>query len=165
MYYSKTSIDTSPLSTDTSPNWIGPITQHSVLYVDPSTSSATNQTIQSADLAWTVPGGTSLHQVIYATGSANTGGLADNSSTATAPAIGMVSNVVGTTATIVYEGEVTGFVGLTIGAAYYLSTSGNITSTALDPVANAGTGKVLQKIGVAKSSTVLLFAPGAGVVL
>lgn len=165
VYYSKTSIDPSPLSTDTSPNWVGPITQHSILFVDPSVSSTTNQTIQSADLAWTVPGGTSLRQVMYDTGTANTVGFGDNGAISTAPAMGMVINVVGTTATLVYQGEVTGFSSLTVGAPYYLGTSGNVTATALDPIANAGSGKVLQKIGYAKSSTVMMFDPNPPTVL
>lgn len=165
VYYSKTSIDASPLSTETSPNWVGPITQHSVLFVDPSVSTATNQTIQSAELAWTVAGGTSMRQVVYKTGVDDTTGLADNGSISTAPAMGMVSNVSGTTATLVYQGEVTGFAGLTTGAAYYLGTSGNITTTALDPIAEAGTGKVLQKIGYAKSTTVMIFDPNLPTIL
>jgi hypothetical protein len=77
----------------------------------------------------------------------------------------MVSNVSGTTATLVYQGEVTGFVGLTVGAPYYLDTAGNITATALDPIAQAGTGKVFQKIGFAKSTTVLIFDPNPPTIL
>jgi hypothetical protein len=102
---------------------------------------------------------------VYDTGTANTAGLADNGAISTAPAFGMVSNVVGTTATLVYRGEVTGFSSLTVGAPYYLGTAGNITATALDPVANAGSGKVLQKIGFAKSATVLIFDPNTPIVL
>jgi len=166
VYYVKTFIDLAPLPGDTSPNWIGPINQHSVLFIDPSVTAPTpDQTYQSADLVWTVPGGSSLRQVMYNTGMASTSGFADNSSAATAPAMGMISALVGLTATLVYRGEVTGFVGLTLGVPYYLGTTGNITTTALDPIANAGSGKISQKVGFAKSTTVFLFDPNPGMVL
>ena len=55
---------------------------------------------------------------------------------------------------VYFEGEISGFVGLTPGAVYYLSDSvpGGVTNT---PVTAAG--RILQRIGVATSATTIDF--------
>lgn len=61
-----------------------------------------------------------------------------------------------TTATIYFDGTITGLVGLTIGATYYLSaTAGTITTTA-----PSTSGNVVQRVGIATSATTLSFEPG-----
>lgn len=64
-------------------------------------------------------------------------------------------------ATVYLEQKVTGLTGLTAGAVYYLSTTaGGVTSTA-----PSSSGNVVQRIGRAASTTVLIFQPGPPVVL
>ena len=59
-----------------------------------------------------------------------------------------------TVARIKSEGIVTGFVGLTIGVPVFLSeTPGLISETPIDPIDEAGTGKIHQKVGFNISAT------------
>jgi hypothetical protein len=72
------------------------------------------------------------------------------------PAVGFVLAAfsASTSATVYFEGRVTGLSGLTPGARYYLSdvTAGGLTSTAV-----SGTGKLHQYIGRAITATSLAF--------
>lgn len=64
-------------------------------------------------------------------------------------------------ATVYFEGVITGLVGLTPGARYYMSaTAGAITDTP-----PTGTGKIVQCIGTAISDTELSFEPGEPITL
>ena len=80
---------------------------------------------------------------------------ADASAAAAAKqAMGFIKNSVVAPANVnvYFEGEISGFVGLTPGAVYYLSDSvpGGVTNT---PVTAAG--RILQRIGVATSATTI----------
>jgi hypothetical protein len=67
----------------------------------------------------------------------------------------------GASATVFFEGTVSGLTGLTIGARYYLNTTaGTITATPL-----TGSGNVHQYIGTALSATELTFEPDDGIIL
>lgn len=67
----------------------------------------------------------------------------------------------GGTATVYFEGTITGLTGLTAGAEYFLSTTPGVP-TATPPT---GTGNVIQSIGVATSTTTINFEPGPVTVL
>lgn len=110
-------------------------------------------TVQSGDGAWTVPSGVSIGDLVYVTGSF-TADLADNDSTSTAPAVGVViAKPTPTTATLAYFGE-TSVGGLTAGVSYFLGEDGGVTATA-----PSTPGEVVQRVGVAITSTILLFDP------
>jgi hypothetical protein len=66
-----------------------------------------------------------------------------------------------TTATVYFEGVITGLSGLTIGAEYYLSESAG----AVTAVAPSTSGAIVQRIGVAISATELSFEPAQPIVL
>jgi hypothetical protein len=102
--------------------------------------------------AFTVPAGVAVGEIVYVTG-AFAADRADASAAATAKAIGIViAKPAATTATVRYFGEVSGFVGLTPGALYYLdTTAGQISLTA-----PSSPGEVVQNVGQALSTTVLL---------
>lgn len=117
-------------------------------------AAAAGSVIVSASGQFTVPAGVAVGDVVYITGSL-AADQADNTSVATAPAVGIVvAKPLATTATVAYLGEVAGFVGLTAGAVYYLGTLGGMTTTP----PNVG-GNVIQRIGVAISATALLLNP------
>lgn len=59
-----------------------------------------------------------------------------------------------TTATVYVQDNLTGLTGLTPGAAYYLSTTGTISTTA-----PSTSGHISQEIGTAISTTVISFIP------
>lgn len=62
----------------------------------------------------------------------------------------------GNTGTVVIgDDTITGLSTLTIGGEYFLGTAGGLTLTA-----PTGTGKIVQRVGVAKSTTELFFEPG-----
>lgn len=84
---------------------------------------------------------------------ADTVDQADADDASKQPLIGIVDSKPGaTTAIVTYYGEVSGFVGLTPGDTYYLSTTpGQITN-----VAPSNPGDIVQRIGFAKSATVLM---------
>lgn len=73
----------------------------------------------------------------------------------------LASVISGGTATVYFEGTITGLTGLTAGAEYFLSTTAG-TPTATPPT---GSGNVIQSIGVATSTTTINFEPGPVVVL
>jgi len=65
------------------------------------------------------------------------------------------------TASVYLEQKVTGLSGLTAGSIYYLATTaGGVTTTA-----PSSSGNVVQRIGRAASSSVLIFQPGDPIVL
>jgi hypothetical protein len=67
----------------------------------------------------------------------------------------------GQTATVYFDGTVTGLSGLTNGATYFLhTTAGGVTVTA-----PSATGNVVQPVGVASSATTLEFRPAEPVEL
>jgi hypothetical protein len=66
----------------------------------------------------------------------------------------------GASATVYFEGTITGLTGLTPGTVFLATTAG--TSTATPPT---GSGNVIQKVGVATSSTTLNFEGGPVTVL
>lgn len=78
---------------------------------------------------------------------------ADSDDSSKQPLIGIVvSKPSAITAIVAYYGEVTGFVGLTPGATYYLGTvPGTITT-----VAPTTPGNIVQRIGFARSATTLV---------
>jgi hypothetical protein len=77
------------------------------------------------------------------------------------PAIGFVaSKPTGITCTVQLLGELGGFVGLTTGSVYFLSTTaGSITIFA--PV---GAGTLVQRLGVARNTTTLIINPGLEII-
>ena len=112
-------------------------------------------TLQSSAGAYTVPIAVSVTDVVYGTGIL-AADRADNSALATSRVVGVVvAKPTTTTATIAYEGEVGGFVGLTPAATYFLGTAGGITATPPSTV-----GLYLRRLGVALNSSTLLFDPG-----
>jgi hypothetical protein len=120
----------------------------------PQASSAGKQVVSDPG-AWTVPNTVSVGDLVYGTG-AFTADAADNTSVATAPAIGVViAKPLATTATVAYLGEVGAFAGLTPGAIYYLGTAGAVTTTP-----PASVGNVVQRVGVAADATTMVLNPG-----
>ena len=103
---------------------------------------------------YTNGGGVVLGDAVYISGT-DTVGRADASGLSTAPCVGFAV-AVGASVTVQYAGEVTlPSPVLVAGAEYYLAASaGQITTTA-----PTGANRVLQKIGYAKSSTVLVLNP------
>lgn len=100
---------------------------------------------------YTVPLAVTVGQVVRVT-TADNADVADADTTATVPVVGIViSKPTTTTAIVRYVGEVTGLAGLTAGSVYFLST----TAGAITATPPATTGNVVQKIGVARSATVL----------
>lgn len=79
---------------------------------------------------------------------------ADNGSITTGPALGVVSAIPGPgVATVVFAGEVAGFVGLVAGTIYYVGSAGALTTT---PPSPPGTpGEYVQQVGIAKNATTL----------
>lgn len=69
------------------------------------------------------------------------------------PLVGfVVTKPTTTTATVLYYGELDGFVGLTPGSTYYLSaTPGQVTD-----VAPSASGNIIQRVGFARSTTKLV---------
>lgn len=114
---------------------------------------STNAT-KSAAGAYTVPGAVTLLKVVYGTG-ADAADLADKTLPLTTNALGLVSaKPTLTTATVTYAGELSGFVGLSAGIRYYLSTAGTISAIPPDPQLDVG--QVLLPIGIAINTTTLL---------
>ena len=116
----------------------------------------------SAPGAWTVPAAMAIGQVIFPTGS-YTAIAADNGSVATGPAIGIiVQKPTATTATVVYQGEVTNAVGLGAGLQYYLGANGGLILKGAVP---SVLGTIVQPIGVAHSATNIIVNFAASYIL
>lgn len=62
----------------------------------------------------------------------------------------------GASATVILDGTIAGLSGLTVGAHYFLATTGG----AIADAAPTGTGNVYQPVGKAKSATELIFERG-----
>jgi hypothetical protein len=110
-----------------------------------------SNTVQSTS-TFTCPSGVAVRDTVYLTGSLAVD-QADASVIATVPVIGFVkTKPTATTCTLQYYGELSGFTGLTPAAKYYLSlTAGGITTTA-----PSASGEIVQQVGIAISSTILL---------
>lgn len=67
----------------------------------------------------------------------------------------------GASATVYFEGTITGLTGLTAGAEYFLGTTPGVP-TATPPTSS---GNVIQSIGYATSTTTINFEPGPAIVL
>ena len=119
--------------------------------IDIAAESFSNITSDSGEFA--VLAGVNPNELMYASGSL-AATVADNSSLATSPAIGLVlDKPTATTATVLFAGKIAAFAGLTIGADYFMGTAGSIITAGSLPTAS---GSVIQKIGVAVSATTLL---------
>lgn len=96
--------------------------------------------------------GIKLWDVVYLSGS-DTINKASSDNPSFEPVVGFVSAInLNNTATVRYNGEISGFSGLQIGQKYYIgSTPGTIT---VDPPSDSG--QTLQKVGFAKNSTTLV---------
>lgn len=79
--------------------------------------------------------------------------VATDNTTILKPVLGFVLSKPSTTKAVVqYEGEMKGFSGLTVGLTYYLGdTAGTISAT---PPSNPG--QLVQRVGVARSSTTMV---------
>lgn len=105
----------------------------------------------------------SAGNLVYVNGSGAV--LKADASAASKEAVGFVlSGITNAASGTVYfgSGVITGLTGLTSGSAYYLSdsTPGGVTTTV-----PSGSGKIVQRVGRAISSTVLYFEPQAPVLL
>jgi hypothetical protein len=113
--------------------------------------------IEVLENLWTCASVVVVRNVVYQSGSgACTQARAD--AVATMPAIGLcISKPTATTCIIARSGEVDGFAGLTPDSLYYVSDTlaGGITATA-----PSGSGNVVQKVGYAKSSSILVVELG-----
>ncbi len=117
-----------------------------------STVDAAGRT-ESAAGEFTVGAGLNPGQLVYSDGSL-TADLADNGDLSTSPAIGIIRvKPTATTATVTFSGRLAIFAGLTVGADYFMGTSGSTITAGSLP---AAAGSVIQKIGVAVSATTLL---------
>lgn len=98
------------------------------------------------------PTSVAVNDVVYESAGSNNVDRANATSTATGPAIGFVISKPTTTTCIVqFMGPVSGFTGLTPDTQYYLTTANGAIST----TPPSGSGNTVQKVGVAKSTTVL----------
>jgi len=112
--------------------------------------------IEVLEGAWTCTLGEAVRDVVYEAGS-NLAREANANSSATMPAIGIiVQKPTGTSCIIARSGEVDGFSGLSVGSQYFVdTTSGQITST--PPI---GSNRIVQRVGYAKTSTILMVQLG-----
>ncbi len=111
------------------------------------------QSLTTGTAPYTCPVGVSVNDAVYITG-ADAVDQADASGAATSPAVGFVRFKPTATSCIVQsDGELSGFIGLTPGAIYYLSDSavGAITATA--PTTS---GSTVQPLGFARNATTLV---------
>lgn len=105
----------------------------------------------------------SAGNLVYVNGSGSV--LKADASAASKEAVGFVlAGITNAASGTVYfgSGVITGLTGLTAGSAYYLSdsTPGGVTTTV-----PSGSGKIVQRVGRAISSTVLYFEPQAPILL
>jgi len=104
----------------------------------------------SPTYTYACPSGVAVNDVVYLSG-AGAVDKADKTSASTAPAVGMVtSKPTGTSCVVQASGKVSGLVGLTAGAYYYLGTTGTISTSV--PTTS---GEQVQLIGYAPSTTEL----------
>lgn len=121
--------------------------------VNSSGGGGVNPNTLVSSFAYTCPSGVNINDLVYATNVATSVDQANATSLATAPALGfVVSKPIATNCVIAYGGEVSGFVGLVPGASYYIDTvNGGITN-----IPPSGAGNIIQRVGTAISTTVLV---------
>lgn len=111
---------------------------------------------------YAVPMASVVGQLVYISGD-KTADIADNSSTATAPARGVIiAKPTAIRATLLFSGKVDGYSGLTPKEMLFLGSSGGLITDSSLPT---NPGEVVQKVGVAVSPTTVLFFPHQLVVL
>lgn len=109
--------------------------------------------LESLPGEFTVPAPVSVGDLVYSSG-VLTLDAAGNASVTTSPAIGIViAKPLATTATVAFAGKIGGLVGMTAGALQFLGTSGSLIEAGSLPTA---AGSVIQQVGVALTSTMLL---------
>jgi hypothetical protein len=129
-------------------------------------STGSSSSLRSSTGAWTVASTVVVGDAVRVTGNYAAARASNVSSAAGLGVVGIVATKpTTTTATVAYRGEVPVPFALTAGTTYYLGVDGALTSTPLDPVANAGSGMVHKRIGIAVSSTHLLLDPEEDLVL
>lgn len=109
----------------------------------------------------TVPSDVAVGDLVYVTGS-DTADKADNTAVSTSESIGVVINKPTTvSADVKFYGLISGLSGMTPGYSQFLGIEGGIIESSLPTTV----GYVIKKIGVAITSSVLLFAPKQGITL
>jgi hypothetical protein len=105
--------------------------------------------------AYSVPPGSIIGSLVRASGNFSCL-LADYTGQATMPCMGMIiAKPTPVTATIGYNGELTGLVGLVAGTAFYCGV-GVMTST---PPTNAQSGYIAQPVAIAINASTVMFNP------
>lgn len=111
--------------------------------------------IEVLEGSWTCTVSEVLLNVVYEAGSSFVR-QANAAVVGNMPAIGVVIQTTGASCVLARSGEVDGFVGLTPGATYFVSTvAGQITTTP-----PSGSGNVVQRVGYAKTTTILMVQLG-----
>lgn len=114
------------------------------------------QSLTSASGSFAVLAGTAIGDVVYVSGS-NAAAVADNAAVATMPAAAIiVAKPTATTATLAFSGLVGGLSGMTPGAKQYAGAAGALIEAGALPTTP---GEVIQQVGVAITSTILLLDP------
>lgn len=110
-----------------------------------------------------VPSAVSVGDLVYQAGGDYTADRADNSSTSTSPAVGVVtSKPTSTSAVVRFWGELALFSGMTPGLEQFLGTTGGLVEPGSLP---SSPGSVIQRVGVALNATTLLLLPGEHILL
>jgi len=104
-------------------------------------------------------GGINAGDAVYLSAD-STVALADANGSGTQPVIGLVKSVnppypAAGNAEVQFYGELGGFSGLTAGQTYYLSITG-VSGTTITPTPPTAPGEIQQRVGFAKSSSVLV---------
>lgn len=132
----------------------GPVPPHGATHTFLGTDPVPRIEVLEGD--WTCTVGEAVRDVVYESG-ANFARQANATSSATMPAIGVViQKPTGTDCVIARSGEVDGYAGLTVGATYFVdTTSGQLTTTP-----PTGANRVVQRVGYAKTTTILMVQLG-----
>lgn len=113
------------------------------------------------EVTLTVDIAVAVHDLVYLTGEL-TADKADYSIPGHAPIIGLVREKIGDTSAVVIRfGVVTGFTGFTPGAGLFLGLAGGV----IHPPLPTAAGTVIQKIGLAISSTAMFLDPEIPIIL
>jgi hypothetical protein len=104
--------------------------------------------------SYTHLGDVHARDVVYLSGPSEVG-VADADGAGTHPVIGFCKEVDGFNCVVQYSGEMGGFPALTPRKTYYLSTTG-ISGNTITETPPDDSPAILQKVGTAKSSTVML---------
>lgn len=109
--------------------------------------------LESLSGEFSIPAPVVVGRLVYSTGALSLG-AADNVSVTTSPAIGIIiDKPVATTATIAFAGKIGGLSGMTAGALQFLGTAGTLIEAGALP---SSAGSVIQQVGIAVTSTILL---------